>query len=62
VKSGKIAVTTKEALHLLGIRAKSLPWLEHRAGLVQRPRRIGFTAPEVKHLLNALKQAVGALR
>jgi len=62
MKTEKIVVTTKETLHLLGIRAKSLPWLEHRAGLVARPRRMGFTAPEVHHLLKALKQSVGAHR
>ena len=59
VKTEKIVVTTKETLHLLGIRAKSLPWLERRAGWIPRPRRIGFTASEVKHLLKALKQSVG---
>jgi hypothetical protein len=62
MKSEKIVVTTKEALHLLGIRARSLPWLEYRAGLTLRPRRTGFTSPEVKHLLKALKKSVVAHR
>jgi hypothetical protein len=62
LKNEKIAVTTKETLHLLGIRATSLPWLEQKAGLSSRPRRIGFTPPEVQHLLKALKQAVGSHR
>ena len=62
MKTEKIVVTTKEALHLLGIRAQSLPELEQRAGMPPRLPRKGFTAPEVKHLLKALKQAVGTHR
>jgi len=55
---GKIVVTAKEALQLLGVRSQSLPSLERLAGMSSRSRRGGFTAPEIKRLLKVLTQAV----
>lgn len=53
----KHIVTKVEALHLLGVKATFLPFLEKVAKVPGRPRRDGYTMGELRRLFTAIRTA-----